>query len=122
MSRIRGRDTKPEVLLRKALWETGLRYRLNYKLTGKPDLVFVGKRIAVFVDGCFWHGCPDHCQAPATNKRFWKEKLARNKTRDKDVNEALSAQGWSVLRFWEHDIKENLESCVKRVLRVCSQR
>jgi len=116
MSRIQGKNTKPEILLRKALWKTRLRYRLKNKLAGRPDIVFPGRRIAVFVDGCFWHGCPEHCQMPATNKGFWKKKLLKNKARDKEVNRILEQEGWRVLRFWEHEIKNELPGCVKRVL------
>lgn len=111
MSRNRGTDTKPEVLLRKALWRLGLRYRLNSRLPGKPDLVFPGSRSVVFVDGCFWHGCPEHFQAPQANASFWHEKLARTRSRDIQVNDALPADGWTVLRVWEHEVRGDVASC-----------
>jgi len=104
MSRNRGRDTSPEVVLRHACWALGLRFRLASKLVGRPDFVFVGPRVAVFVDGCFWHGCPEHYQAPATRAAFWRSKIEANKRRDAVVNAELSAAGWKVLRFWEHQI------------------
>lgn len=115
MSRIRGKNTKPELLLRKGLWAKGLRYRLKSTLIGKPDIIFPGRHLAIFVDGCFWHGCPKHCQMPVENRAFWEEKLLRNKARDQEVNLMLIQQGWKVLRFWEHEIKTGLSECVERV-------
>lgn len=115
MSRVRGKNTKPEVALRKALWAKGLRYRLHYKLPGKPDIVFVSAWVAVFVDGCFWHGCPLHGSIPATNKRFWKKKLARNMERDREVIEMLSGSGWLVMRFWTHELKDDLDKVVRNI-------
>lgn len=76
MSRVRDRDTKPELALRRRLWSIGLRYRLQYRLPGRPDLTFVGARVVVFVDGCFWHGCPIHATRPATNTEFWTKRPA----------------------------------------------
>lgn len=122
MSRIQGKNTKPEVALRKALWNNGLRYRLKNKLPGRPDLYFPGKKIAIFVDGCFWHGCPEHCNMPETNSSFWKKKLSKNKERDKFVNQTLEDEGWCVIRFWEHEIKNDLEDCVKRISSVFKTR
>lgn len=117
MQRIRSKDTKAEIMLRKALWHKGIRYRKNYaKLPGKPDIVITKHKIAIFVDGDFWHA-RGHEEQPgkqiATNKVFWKDKLARNVERDRYVNEMLLEQGWLVLRFWESDIKKDLDSCVK---------
>ncbi|WP_223146796.1 very short patch repair endonuclease [Methylomonas fluvii] len=77
MSRIRDKNTKPELALRKALWNAGLRYRLKSDLLGRPDLYFPGRRLVIFVDGCFWHGCPEHCQMPVENRAFWEEKLLK---------------------------------------------
>mgnify|MGYP003563387336 CR=1 FL=1 len=115
MSRIKGKNTKPEIILRQALWAAGMRYRLKNKLPGHPDLFFPGKKIAIFVDGCFWHGCPEHSQIPKANRNFWEEKLSKNKERDKEVNRILEGDGWHVLRFWEHEVKQELASCVKLV-------
>ncbi|BBO80425.1 very short patch repair endonuclease [Desulfosarcina ovata subsp. sediminis] len=117
MSRIQGKNTKPELILRKALWACGMRYRLKSRLPGRPDLYFPGKKLAVFVDGCFWHGCPDHCQAPKTNHSFWQKKLSNNKERDKEVNLLLKNEGWRVLRFWEHEVKNDLDGCIERIAR-----
>lgn len=116
MSQVRGKNTKPEMMLRKVLWQKGLRYRLHYKLPGKPDIAFVAARIAVFVDGCFWHGCPQHGAIPETNRQSWETKIQGNIDRDKRVNNELESSGWKVLRFWEHEIKKDLNhvvSCIE---------
>jgi DNA mismatch endonuclease (patch repair protein) len=117
MSRIRGRDTGPEIVLRRALWALGLRYRLANPLPGKPDLVFVRERVSVFVDGCFWHGCPDHGARPKTNKAFWHRKLSANLRRDRRVERQLRANGWRVIRVWEHEIRRDAEKAARRVYR-----
>jgi DNA mismatch endonuclease (patch repair protein) len=108
MSRIRGRDTTPELQLRKSLWAAGIRYRLRSKLPGRPDLVFARARVVVFVDGCFWHGCPEHYNKPESRADFWHRKHLRNAVRDREVNELLKSQGWMVLRFWEHELKTSV--------------
>lgn len=117
MSRIRGRDTGPELRLRRALWARGLRYRVSYKLPGRPDIAFVGSRVAVFVDGCFWHGCPEHGVRPKTNTAFWDNKLEENRVRDVRVAEELENQKWKVIRFWEHQIMDDLDAVVDAVLK-----
>jgi len=116
MSRIKGKDTKPELRLRKFLWTLGYRYRLKSRLPGKPDLVFSGSRVVIFVDGCFWHGCPEHRVYPKTNSDFWEKKLKRTIEIDQQVNEQLTKQGWKVLRFWEHEVERNLEECITRII------
>ena len=102
----RGRDTAPEIALRRALHARGLRYRVDHPLPfdrrRRADVAFTRARVAVFVDGCFWHGCPDHGAIPRTNSEFWAAKITRNRARDDDTNERLEAMGWRVLRFWEH--------------------
>ncbi len=115
MARVRCADTGPEMVLRSALWRAGLRYRVRLRLPGRPDLAFVGCRIAVFVDGCFWHGCDEHYKAPATNARFWSEKIARNRQRDRQVEIVLGGLGWTILRYWEHEVKGDLASVVDRI-------
>ncbi|WP_418219954.1 very short patch repair endonuclease [Candidatus Thiodictyon syntrophicum] len=115
MSRNRGRDTGPEVVLRKALWQKGLRYRISYPLPGRPDLVFVAARLAIFVDGCFWHGCPIHYQAPENNSQFWKRKIERTIERDREVEDSLTSVGWQVLRLWEHEVRTDTSACVERI-------
>lgn len=125
MSRIRSRDTKPEVLLRKALWHRGLRYRKNDRtLPGTPDIAIRRYHIAVFVDGDFWHA-RGHQENPgeqvASNKEFWQKKLTRNVERDREVNDALTERGWLVLRFWESDIRKDLEACTSVVCDYCGK-
>lgn len=120
MSHIRAKDTKPEVILRKALWHRGLRYRKNYAfLPGKPDIVLTKYRIAIFVDGDFWHA-RNHQEHPGeqvgSNKEYWRIKLKNNVERDKMVNEALTEQGWLVLRFWSSEVMKHLDDCVEQIL------
>jgi len=121
MQHIRSKDTEAEILLRKALWRKGLRYRKNVNhLPGKPDIVFTKHKIVIFVDGDFWHA-RGHEKNPGeqidTNKSYWITKLKRNVARDRYVNELLLEQGWLVLRFWESDIKNNLDSCVEEIMK-----
>ena len=121
MSRIRGRNTGPEKILRAALREAGFPgYRLHYKKApGRPDIAFVGRRIAIFVHGCFWHGCP-HCQRrrPKNNSAFWNEKLDRNMARDKRKTQELRAAGWRVITIWECRLKKAPAAQISRVRRV----
>ncbi|MGO8243527.1 very short patch repair endonuclease [Rhizobium johnstonii] len=113
MSRNKGRNTRPEIKLRSALHAAGLRFRIHRRdLPGSPDIVFPAARIAVFVDGCFWHGCPIHGAKPKTNEEFWASKLARNRLRDHEVGLQLSGLGWHVLRIWEHEVRKDLPSVV----------
>lgn len=117
MSRIRGKDTSPEIKIRKLLFSKGIRgYRVNYKLTGKPDIVFPGKKVAVFIDGCFWHKCPIHFQEPDTRKEFWLDKINRNVERDQIVNLKLKEAGWRILRIWEHQVRENPDLVVSEII------
>lgn len=107
MSRQRSHDTKPERVLRSLLHRQGLRYRLHRRpvagLRRQADLVFPGARVAVFVDGCFWHCCPEHSTAPRSNQAWWAAKLARNVERDRDTDQRLAEAGWHVVRVWEHE-------------------
>ncbi|WP_255988876.1 very short patch repair endonuclease [Chitinolyticbacter albus] len=105
MSRNKGRNTKPEIALRKYCWILGMRYRIRSSLVGRPDFYFPKEKIAVFVDGCFWHGCPFHYKAPSMRSDFWSKKLEANRIRDALVTATLSAEGWQVIRIWEHDLK-----------------
>lgn len=130
MRKVRGRDTSPEVALRKALWSRGLRYRLyTSELPGKPDIVIPSKRLVVFVDGDYWHGgqwrrrnlASLEDQFPATSsKSYWLKKIRRNMHRDCSATFALLSDGWTVLRFWESEIKKDLESCVESVVLTAS--
>jgi len=115
MSRIRGKDTKPELVLRKLLWSAGHRYRLKSRLPGKPDIVFPRSKVAVFIDGCFWHGCPKHAVLPKTNRAFWRRKLSRNIQRDQEVNRQLRKMSWRVVRLWEHEVEANPKRCKREV-------
>ena len=116
MSKIQGKNTGPEVKLRKLLWSEGIRgYRIHYNLPGKPDIVFTKKKIAIFVDGCFWHRCPICFQDPETRKEFWRKKIQSNVERDKKVNEQLKVDGWTVMRFWEHEIRKKPDTLIKRI-------
>lgn len=118
MSRIIGRNTKPELLLRRSLWSRGARYRLSARLpAGRPDLVFPKRKLAVFVDGCFWHGCPLHYARPRSNEAFWSSKLVENVVRDARQTQALKCSGWSVVRLWEHEVIVDLAGSVHRVER-----
>ena len=121
MQHIRSKNTKAEVMLRKALWHKGVRYRKNYKLLpGTPDIAITKYRIAVFVDGDFWHA-RGHEDNPGeqvkTNSSFWIKKLKRNIERDKDVNQALLELGWLVLRYWDSDVNNDCDDCVKDILK-----
>lgn len=103
----RRRDTQPEIRLRRLLHAAGLRFRVDYapdraRLRRRADIVFTRLRIAVFVDGCFWHGCPQHFVAPVANADYWKSKIDRNRARDRETTSQLTEAGWLVLRFWEH--------------------
>lgn len=118
MSRIRGRDNKSTELVVAAMLRhhhiTG--WRRRFCLFGRPDFVFPKHRLAVFVDGCFWHGCPKHGTQPASNRAFWRKKLARNKARDRLVNRELRKRGWQVLRIWQHELlRKNEARCLKRI-------
>jgi DNA mismatch endonuclease (patch repair protein) len=111
--------TQPEVRLRKSLHSIGLRYRVNYPVPGLPrrtiDIAFPRQRLAVFVDGCFWHGCPEHFVEPKRNRDWWLEKISSNRERDRRTDEALSALGWSVLRIWEHELRSSTQTALRRV-------
>jgi DNA mismatch endonuclease (patch repair protein) len=121
MAQIRGRNTTPELRLRSALWKTGLRYRVHIGLPGKPDIAFMRSKLVVFVDGCFWHGCPLHAVQPKTNSRFWANKIKRNKHRDLVVQDQLRSLGWRTIRVWEHDLSEHLPRVVARIWRTQSK-
>lgn len=119
MKRIKGKNTKPEISFRKALWGLGFRYRLHPKnLVGKPDIVFVSKRIAIFIDGDFWHGYDWKVRKKQlkVNREFWVNKIERNISRDRETTMKLINNGWCVLRFWEHEVQKKLDECVSKVL------
>ncbi|MGW1886538.1 very short patch repair endonuclease [Streptomyces sp. NPDC001970] len=107
MSRQGRRDTEPELAVRRLLHAAGMRYRLHRRVPGMArrtiDIAFPGLRIAVFLDGCFWHGCPEHATSPRANALWWRTKLDKNMSRDAETTEHLESEGWVVLRFWEHE-------------------
>ena len=113
MSRIRSKDTKPEIALRQALWARGVRgWRCNRKtLPGKPDVSFGPPKVAVFVDGRFWHGHPDYFTFGKSGD-YWDAKIARTQERDREANEKLTQRGWMVLRFWDFEVENDVERCV----------
>ena len=113
MRRIRSINTRPEKLLRKALWMRGLRYRVHYGKE-KVDVAFPSKKVAVFVDGCFWHACPFHGKVPLSNCEYWEKKLRRNKILAREKDERLMDQGWRVIHIWEHEFRE-LETAISRI-------
>ena len=119
MSRIRSRGNKDTELALVKLFRrhkiTGWRRHLH--MFGKPDFVFLKARLAIFVDGCFWHGCPRHGTKPKTNAAFWRRKLAVNKDRDRLVSRILRAYGWQVVRIWECSLQKHPQACLKRVFR-----
>ena len=117
MSRVRGKNTGPEIKIRKLLWSRGIRgYRIHHNLLGKPDIVFTKKRVAIFIDGCFWHKCPVCFQEPETRKEFWMKKIQSNIDRDAKVDEQLKNNGWTVIRIWEHEIRKEPEKAIKKII------
>lgn len=119
MSKIRGKNTKPEMLFRKALFAAGYRYRIDYKkLIGKPDIALRKYKTVIFIDGEYWHGYNWHERKPKikTNRDFWIAKIERNMQRDDEVNQELKKQGYTVFRFWESEIKKELDRCLNEVL------
>ena len=107
MARVRQKNTDAEIALRRELFRKGLRYRINFEVSKKPrrtaDIAFPSLKIAIFVDGCFWHGCPIHASWPKQNAELWRRKIEANRARDIDTNIRLEAAGWTVLRFWRHE-------------------
>lgn len=118
MQAIKSKDTSIEISLRKALWDEGVRYRKNYnKLFGKPDIVIAKHKIAIFCDSDYWHGYDwkNRSQKIKSNRDYWIPKIERNMQRDKEVTERLESEGWTVLRFWEWQIKKHLNECVNSI-------
>ncbi|MFJ3418368.1 very short patch repair endonuclease [Streptomyces sp. NPDC086082] len=123
MSRQLSKDTGAELAVRRLLHSAGLRYRVEYPVPGmarrRIDVAFTRARVAVLIDGCFWHGCPEHATRPKANAEWWRKKLDRNMARDLETTEHLIAQGWTVLRFWEH---ESPDAVAARVAVIVEQR
>ena len=120
MAKVRQTDTDAELALRREMYRIGLRYRIGYEVLRKPrrvaDVAFPGRKIAVFVDGCFWHGCPEHATWPKRNADFWRQKIEANRQRDADTNARLQANGWTALRFWSHESPIEAAKTVARVV------
>lgn len=116
----RGRDSKLELAVRR-LHAAGRRYRVDYKLKSdlrtRADIVFTRARVAVFMDGCFWHGCPGHATSPKTNRTYWQTRSARNVLRDRETGQALKIGGWTVLRYWEHESPDGVASGIVNLVR-----
>jgi len=121
MQRQGRRDTKPEVAVRRAVWRRGLRYRLDISpvpgTRRRADLVFTRARVAVYIDGCFWHRCPLHATTPKANREWWIEKLDANVARDRDTDRRLAEAGWTALRVWEHEDVEEAADRIERAVR-----
>jgi len=117
MSMIRAKNTGPEMALRKILSKKQIRgYRLHYKLPGRPDIVFPARKLAIFVDGCFWHKCPKCFVRPKTRRAFWDKKIKSNTKRDMTVNLLLKKSGWKILRLWEHLVRKSPEHAANRII------
>jgi DNA mismatch endonuclease (patch repair protein) len=118
----KGKDTKPELSLRRIVHAKGLRYRVNHRplsdLRRTADLVFTRAKVAVFVDGCYWHGCPQHHRPSNANRGFWSKKIDTNRARDQDTNRRLDEAGWRVIRIWEH---EDVELAAERIVEAARQ-
>lgn len=120
----RSSDTAPELAVRRLVHAAGLRYRVNARpvptLRRTADLVFTRRHVAVFIDGCFWHGCPEHHRRPTANAAYWRSKVERNRERDASTDDALRAEGWTVLRFWEHEPPEAVAAAITAAVRAAS--
>ena len=115
MAGIKSKNTKIELKLRKELHKMGFRYKLHYKIDGTPDIAFPLKKIAIFVDGDFWHGYEWSKLRPKLKNAFWKDKITKNMKRDKNVNKLLNDKGWKVIRFWEHQVNDDACRCAKAI-------
>ena len=117
MSKVRSKDSKIEIKFRKALWKEGFRYRKNStKYFGKPDLVLLKYKTVIFIDSCFWHSCKEHGTIPSTRKKFWTEKLEKNRQRDKEVNRYYKKEGWKIFRVWEHEIQKKPVKTLEKII------
>jgi DNA mismatch endonuclease (patch repair protein) len=116
----RGRDTSPEMVVRRRLHALGLRYRVSVRpipnVRRTADIVFTRSKVAVFIDGCFWHGCPQHYQAPVRNAEFWLAKRLRNQERDAETDATIAAAGWRSIRIWEHEVSTVPDEVVARIV------
>jgi DNA mismatch endonuclease (patch repair protein) len=119
MSKVRSKETKIEIQLRKILWNLGYRYRKNVSgYFGKPDILLKKYKTVIFIDSCFWHGCKKHGSMPQTRRKYWETKIARNKERDREVNAHYRKMKWKAIRIWEHDIKKNPEKATLQITKI----
>lgn len=119
MSRIRSRNTRPEYLVRRALWNSGVRFRLhNPRIPGRPDITHTGAKVAVFIDGCFWHGCPRHYISPKSNASYWRNKIAYNRRRRKRVLTELRELGFRVVAMWECEVERDATAAARKIARL----
>ena len=117
MRAIRSKKTKLEEIVSKELWNRGIRFRKNVNsLYGKPDIAIKKHRVVIFIDSCFWHGCELHCRLPKSNKEYWVNKINRNKQRDKEVTNYYQNLDWTILRIWEHELKENFQEVIDKIV------
>jgi DNA mismatch endonuclease, patch repair protein len=117
MSSIKSKGTKLETEVMKTLWKRGLRFTRNdNEFYGKPDIVIERQKTVIFIDSCFWHGCPQHYKRPKSNQQYWDEKYRRNTARDQDVNEVYEYNKWHIMRVWEHDLKEDYDGTIDRIM------
>jgi DNA mismatch endonuclease (patch repair protein) len=119
MQSVKSDNTKLENKVRKALWAKNIRYRKNVKdLVGHPDISIKSKKIAIFIDSCFWHGCPEHCRMPHSNENYWNQKIQRNKIRDENVNKYYQEQGWTCVRVWEHELQTDFDLTITKIAKI----
>ena len=122
MSKIRHKNTMPELTLRKKLWAEGLKgFRLHWKLPGKPDIVYTTKKIVIFIDGDFWHGYNWKKLGKIPPKKYWQGKIQKNIDRAKKYNKILRKEGWKVIRLWEHEINKDIGNCIKRIKKILNK-
>ncbi|MBI5675608.1 MAG: very short patch repair endonuclease [Nitrospirae bacterium] len=124
MASVKSRNSKStELKFISCLKEKGITgWRRNYPMTGKPDFIFSRIKTAVFIDGCFWHGCPNHCRIPSSNVNYWNNKIEKNKIRDKQITKALKVKNWKIIRIWEHEIKTGkLNQKLKQIIEIVQQ-
>ncbi|SHL13555.1 very short patch repair endonuclease [Alicyclobacillus tolerans] len=119
MSAVRSNNTSLELRVRRELWRRGFQFRTNVKdLPGKPDIAIKKLKLVIFIDSCFWHGCPEHVRMPKSNVEYWTTKIEKNKTTDKTITEHYQAMGWHIVRIWEHDVKSNFENTMDKLVKV----
>lgn len=117
MQAVKGKNTLLESKVTKELWHKGIRFRKNVKsLPGKPDIAIKKYKIAIFIDSCFWHGCPSHCKIPKSNVEYWTSKIQRNIQRDLEISEYYKTIGWTVFRIWEHELKDDFEGVINKIV------